>query len=145
MRAERAQLDARGITIVGGEVARLVAVDDRLAGVELADGRFVARDAVFVRPRNTPRQAGLLTGLGCEVGPSGFVTVDASGRTSTPGVWAAGNAVDPRAQVITAAGAGSAAAIAINLDLVHEDVVKAVDVRTAARASERLDPRPTSP
>jgi NADPH-dependent glutamate synthase beta subunit-like oxidoreductase len=29
-------------------------------------------------------------------------------------VWAGGNVVDPRAQVITAAGAGSAAAIAIN-------------------------------
>ncbi len=39
-----------------------------------------------------------------------------------PGVWAAGNVVDPRAQVITSAGAGSAAAIAINADLVREDV-----------------------
>ena len=31
-----------------------------------------------------------------------------------PGVWAAGNATNPRAQVITAAGEGSAVAIAIN-------------------------------
>ena len=38
----------------------------------------------------------------------------------------AGNAVNPRAQVITAAGEGSAAAIAINADLVDEDVVVAV-------------------
>jgi thioredoxin reductase len=30
--------------------------------------------------------------------------------------WVAGNVVDPRAQVITAAGAGAAAAIAINAD-----------------------------
>ena len=43
-----------------------------------------------------------------------------------PGVWAAGNVVDPRAQVITAAGAGSAAAIAINADLVDDDVRNAV-------------------
>ena len=42
------------------------------------------------------------------------------------GVWAAGNVVDPRAQVITAAGAGSAAAIAINADLVDDDVRNAV-------------------
>jgi hypothetical protein len=41
-------------------------------------------------------------------------------------VWAAGNAVDPRAQVITAAGAGSAAAIAINADLVDDDVERAL-------------------
>jgi NADPH-dependent glutamate synthase beta subunit-like oxidoreductase len=43
-----------------------------------------------------------------------------------PGVWAAGNTVDPRAQVITAAGEGSAAAIAINNDLVEEDLPLAV-------------------
>jgi hypothetical protein len=44
-------------------------------------------------------------------------------------VWAAGNAVDPRAQVITAAGAGSAAAIAINADLVDDDLAGALAPR----------------
>jgi NADPH-dependent glutamate synthase beta subunit-like oxidoreductase len=53
------------------------------------------------------------------------------GRTSVPGVWAAGNVVDPRAQVITAAGAGSAAAIALNADLTEDDV------RDAVRALDR--------
>lgn len=45
-------------------------------------------------------------------------------------MWAAGNVVDPRAQLITAAGAGSAAAIAINADLVLEDVQESVATRT---------------
>jgi len=36
-------------------------------------------------------------------------------------VWVAGNTVDPRAQVISAAGQGSAAAMALNADLVDED------------------------
>jgi hypothetical protein len=66
----------------------------------------------------------------------GFVTTDAVGQTSTRGVWAAGNVVDPRAQVITAAGAGSVAAIAINADLVQEDAERAAeDQRLAAGAS----------
>jgi thioredoxin reductase (NADPH) len=69
----------------------------------------------------------LLAGLGCEVLDSGFVAGDASGRTSTFGVWVAGNVVDARAQVITAAGAGSAAAIAINADLVAEDIELAIN------------------
>ena len=43
------------------------------------------------------------------------------------GVWAAGNVANPRAQVITAAGEGSTAAIAINADLVREDVSDAMD------------------
>ena len=50
----------------------------------------------------------------------------ANGATSVPGVWVAGNVANPRAQVITAAGEGSAAAIAINADLVDEDVADAV-------------------
>jgi thioredoxin reductase len=82
----------------------------------------VERTAVFVRPGNVPHNDGLVTALGCDRNDTGFVTVDASGRTSNPGVWAAGNVVDPRAQVITSAGQGSAAAIAINADLVQEDV-----------------------
>jgi hypothetical protein len=40
-----------------------------------------------------------------------------------------GNAVDSRAQVITAAGAGSAAAIAINADLVQDDIALALQAR----------------
>ena len=123
--AEAAGLEARGVGIVRGEVARLVVEDDRLTGVELADGRVIARTAVFIRPGNVPHPDGLLAGLGCETDEAGFAAVDATGRTSVPGVWAAGNVVDPRAQVITAAGAGSAAAIALNADLVCEDVGRA--------------------
>ena len=130
--AERVQLEARGMRIVTGEVARLVVEDDRLTGVELIDGRVIARTAVFIRPGNVPHADGLLTGLGCKVNEAGFVTVDATGRTSTFGVWAAGNVADPRAQVITSAGAGSAAAIAINADLVQEDAERAVEDHHAA-------------
>ena len=122
---ERVRLDARGIRIVDGEVARLVVEADRLTGVELLDGRVIARTAIFIRPRNVPHGDGLVTALGCEVDDAGFVTVDSTGKTSTLGVWAAGNVVDPRAQVITSAGAGSAAAIAINGSLIEEDVERA--------------------
>jgi thioredoxin reductase len=122
---QREQLTARGIGIVEGAVARLVVGDDRLHGVELGGGRVVARAAVFVRPRFVPN-AGLLTGLGCAVDASGWVVHDPVGRTSVAGVWVAGNAADPRAQVISAAGEGSAAAIALNADLVDEDVKRAL-------------------
>ncbi|HZG35624.1 MAG TPA: NAD(P)/FAD-dependent oxidoreductase [Gaiellaceae bacterium] len=130
--AEEGALEARGVRVVHGEVARLVLENDRLAGVELTDGRVFARAAVFVRPHNLPHADGLAAGLGCDVDGTGFVVVDATGRTSAYGVWAAGNVVDPRAQVITAAGAGSAAAIDINADLLLEDVAHAKSHATAA-------------
>ena len=68
----------------------------------------------------------LLAPLGLDLDAQGFITVDRSGLTSAEGVWAAGNVVDPRMQVITSAGAGAAAAIAINADLVQEDVTIAL-------------------
>ena len=117
---ERERLAARGVRVIDGKVVRLAVENDRLRGVELADGAVVERAAVFVRPRLVPN-GGLLTGLGCAVNEQGWAVVDPTGRTSVPGVWAAGNAVDPRAQVITAAGAASAAAIAMNADLIEED------------------------
>lgn len=124
--AEEARLEARAIRIVRGEVARLVVEDDRMTGVALTDGRMIARRAVFIRPGNRPHADGLLSESGCDLDEAGFVAVDATGRTSVPGIWAAGNVVDPRAQVISAAGAGSTAAIAINADLVQDDVERAL-------------------
>ena len=122
---DREQLAARAIGVVGAPVASIVVENDRLSGVELSTGQVVPRAAVFVRPQFVPHDT-LLTGLGCATHDNGWVAVDGTGRTSVPGVWAAGNAVNPRAQVITAAGEGSAAAIAINNDLVDEDLPIAV-------------------
>jgi len=123
--AEREQLIACAIGIVEGKVERLVVENDRLAGVALADGGYVARDVVFVRPVLVAR-TGFVAGLGGQTDAAGWPIVDTTGQTTVPGVWAAGNAANPRAQVITAAGEGSASAIAINNALNQEDVANAV-------------------
>ncbi|MEU4623922.1 NAD(P)/FAD-dependent oxidoreductase [Actinoplanes sp. NPDC023801] len=121
---ERQRLAVRGIRVAEGVVTRLILDGDRFAGVELDRASIVAPHALFVRPRLVPSD-GLLTGLGAAL------IDERTGRTGVPGVWAAGNAVDPRAQVITAAGAGSAAAIDINADLVEEDVRDALPFSAA--------------
>ncbi|MEU5847943.1 NAD(P)/FAD-dependent oxidoreductase [Saccharopolyspora shandongensis] len=122
---ERERLIARGIRIADGDVVRVVVDGDRLSGVELADGQVIPRSAVFVGPRFVPHDD-LLTALGCEVGENGWVVTDAMGRTSVPGVWAAGNVVAEGAQVINAAGAGSLAAVGLNHYLLAQDIEQAV-------------------
>jgi thioredoxin reductase len=122
---ERTTLEARGIAIVDGTVDRLVVSDDHLQAIQLADGRAVARDALFIRPALLAHADAPAAALGCELLAGGLVRADADGRTSVPGVWAAGNATNPRAQVITAAGEGSAVAIAINTQLVNDTVATA--------------------
>lgn len=122
---ERGELAARSIGIVEGTVRRVLVDHDHLCGVELADGRRARRDVLFVPPRFVPNND-LLVGLGCDLDEGGWALTDGTGLTSVAGVWVAGNVANPRAQVITAAGEGSAAAIAINADLVSEDVRIAV-------------------
>jgi thioredoxin reductase len=122
---ERAELAARAIGVVEGDVARILDDGSRLTGIQLADGHVIRREAVFVPPRFVPNGR-LLDELGCAHDDAGWPIRDATGRTTASGVWVAGNVANPRAQVITAAGEGSAAAIAINADLVDEDVRAAV-------------------
>jgi thioredoxin reductase len=119
-----ADLRSRGIEVVAGKVERLLTEGHRLRGVRMADGTEVARNAVFVGPRFVPKDA-LLRALGCERDETGQVRVDHFGRTSVPWVWAAGNSVDPGAQLISSAGDGSRAAMSINNDLVTEGVYTA--------------------
>ncbi|WP_418960636.1 NAD(P)/FAD-dependent oxidoreductase [Streptomyces tritici] len=121
---DRRRLAAAGVRTVEGEVAGLVVADDRLTGVRMADGRVIEREVLFVGTRVTPRD-GLLTALGAatEDTPMGrFVSVDATGRTSVPGVWAAGNAIGAAEQVVNAASGGYRAGAIINMDLLNEDL-----------------------
>jgi thioredoxin reductase len=119
-----ATLTAIGIEAVTTPVDRLVITDDALAGIRLTDGTLVARTALFVATTPVPNDT-LLRQLGAATHnhPMGrFVSTDEQGRTSIPGTWAIGNVVDPRAQLITAAGDASRAAISINTDLIAYDV-----------------------
>ncbi|GAA2880769.1 NAD(P)/FAD-dependent oxidoreductase [Pseudonocardia halophobica] len=139
------QLAARDIAVVEGPVESLDVVDDRLAGVCLADGRSVPREALALATRMVAR-AGFLGSLGLHAveHPSGMgehLRTDPAGRTDVPGVWAAGNVADPSAQVGGAAAAGAYAAAQINADLVVEETRAAVDARRdpfSAGSEERV-------
>jgi thioredoxin reductase len=126
------QLAARGVRVVPGEVASVQISGDRLTGVRLTDGRFVARQVLAVAPPMTAR-AGFLAGLGLKptphpLGVGEYIAADATGLTAVPGVWVAGNVTDLAAQVGGAAAAGALAAAAINMDLVAEEARRAAAV-----------------
>ncbi|MGP3988874.1 NAD(P)/FAD-dependent oxidoreductase [Streptomyces sp. 3N207] len=131
---DRGRLRAWGVRIVDDTVARVIGDNGRLSGVEFTDGSVQHCDSVFIAPLPRPNDA-VLRSLGCASDPAtGRVAVDAAGATSVPGVWAAGNVTNPRAQVITAAGEASAAAIAMTAWLLEQDIATAAerDIATAA-------------
>ncbi|MBM7783696.1 NAD(P)/FAD-dependent oxidoreductase [Tenggerimyces flavus] len=129
---EATQLAAVGVRLVAGTVAGVQVENDRVTGVRLESGEVVARSAVFLRPPFASPADPLLRALGCEFDETGFVRTDPSGRTTAWGVWAAGNVADQRAAVVTSAGDGFAAAVAINTDLLEEDIERAVLALTPA-------------
>jgi thioredoxin reductase len=109
------RIASAGITVVTEPVA---AIEDK--GVRLADGRLVERDAVVAAARTAAKP---IPGLNLPTAPYPFgetiVTTDPNtGATDVPGVWVAGNATNPMAQVISSAAAGLAAGAAINTDLI---------------------------
>ncbi|WP_199432877.1 NAD(P)/FAD-dependent oxidoreductase [Qaidamihabitans albus] len=132
---ELEQLAARGVTVVPGEVDSLETAGDRLIGVRLRTREVIALDALVVAPRFVPRAAVLGT-LGLEPAPhpagvGEYIAADATGLTTVPGVWVAGNLADPAATVLQAAASGAKAAAAINADLVAEDTRLAVRAHRA--------------
>jgi thioredoxin reductase len=129
----RARFAARGIRIIDTPVTEVVnAEDGALAGVRLADGQVVARRVLAVVPQMQARTQGL-EGLGLPMQDlpnnmgRGFAS-GAAGTTEVPGVWVAGNATDPVAQVGASAAAGALAGDYINRTLAIADTDAALQV-----------------
>jgi len=114
---EEEALLAAGIRVERRVIAELSGDRDGFTGVTLSDGETVARSAGFVRPAWSAPLS-YLRGLGPDHDADGYLVVDAWGRTSVPGVYAAGDITPPGPQqLIVAAGNGARVARALNRDL----------------------------
>ena len=127
--ADLAALVVRGIAVENRRIAAIESTDGQVRSVKLHDGAIIPTDAVFVRPRAVPNDE-LLHQLGAASAPGvddhDWISVDPTGRTDIPGVWAAGNVVNPAATVPVSAAAGSTAGAAINADLVNDEITTAL-------------------
>ncbi|MBN1528428.1 MAG: NAD(P)/FAD-dependent oxidoreductase [Thermoleophilaceae bacterium] len=97
-------------------VAGLRSADSALRAVVLPDGTEVPRDVLFVAAPPAPRDAAFAH-LGLERAEPDRVAVDAFGRTSTAGVYAAGDLVTPAPAVAQALATGQRAAVGVTRDL----------------------------
>ena len=117
----RRQLRAHGVDVREEPVARLLGRGSALRAVRFASGRTVACDALFLGVGQ--RQACDLFGrLRCRLAKRGAVAADRLGHTSVPGVFAAGDASIDTQLVVVAASEGARAALAINEELLREDL-----------------------
>jgi thioredoxin reductase len=120
-------LRAAGITVRHEPIARLVADRDQLREVVFADGTSLPTTGLFVHPP-ARQAAGFAASLGCDLLPDGTVAVDDLGRTSVPGVYAAGDMARRAAMPIpghlvsVAAAAGALSAMATDNELMFADM-----------------------
>ncbi|WP_235493463.1 NAD(P)/FAD-dependent oxidoreductase [Leifsonia sp. Leaf336] len=115
--------EERALARLGVRVERR-AIDDVvgekgvMTGIRLADGTVIERAGGFVRPVWTPALS-FADDLDLDRDSDGYLVTDAQGRTSVPGVYAAGETTTPGPQqLIVAAGSGAVVAAAVNRDLI---------------------------
>ncbi|MDC8015215.1 NAD(P)/FAD-dependent oxidoreductase [Tahibacter soli] len=116
----RARLAARKVAIEAAPIVGLEGEAPDLAGVRLADGRFVEIAALYLAPRTRLRSA-IAGQLGCELedGPFGpVIRTDAMRMTSVAGVYAAGDIARPMHNATFASADGVLAGAAVHQALV---------------------------
>jgi thioredoxin reductase len=115
----RLKLQAAGIRLETGRMARLVGKADRLEAVELANGTRVPCELLFAHPPQ--RQVEVVRALGLALDESGYLRIDPMLReTSVPGIYAAGDLTTRMQAAVIAAAGGMHAAAMINFDLSME-------------------------
>lgn len=129
-----ARLRSRGVRLVDSPVAEILTDGGKISGALLDDGSRFALDAVFTAPAPRPHDAYLASmALERDEFPLGsFISVDHTGRTSHPRIWATGNVVNPPANVPASIGAGSMTGGIVNMALVAEDFDRAGDAGVIA-------------
>lgn len=112
-------LKSRGVTIEPERVVGLAGDAPRLKAIELADGRSVSIDALYIGPRHHfSSDIGERLGCAIEAGPLGPVLkVDETKATTIPGVYAAGDVTRMGHTVTFACADGVTAALAIHRSL----------------------------
>lgn len=113
---EKALFESLGITVVDEPVLEVGPAEGDQVVIRTTNHQYVF-ESCFTGPRFEPNDE-LLRGAGCDV-VDGWVRTE-RGRTSQPGLWAAGNVVSSPDQVSQATGAGAAVGIAIDQALFAE-------------------------
>jgi thioredoxin reductase len=98
------------------DVASVRAEEGALRAVVLRDGTEVLRDVLFVAAPTT-RRDGAFAHLALELTESGQIATDPFGRTSAPGIYAAGDLVATAPSVVHALATGQRAAVGVTRDL----------------------------
>lgn len=117
--AERDELRDHHISLFDTPIRAIKSSEGMVNHVALEDGTEIPCTCIFFKSELVPGSS-LPLSLGCRISDSGVIVVDEFGKSSVPGVYAAGDSSSLMHQSIAAAASGSVAAAAINGELNQE-------------------------
>jgi len=117
---QASRLHAHKIGIVEDKIAALTHDEGSIKEIIFKDGHSVSIGAVYSSPKFI-QHCDIPVQLGCELTNEGYIQVDASQRTSIPGVYACGDNVTRMRTVANAVSMGTTAGMAVNKELIMED------------------------
>jgi thioredoxin reductase len=115
-------LRRKEIQIVEDRITALVGKDGHLERIVFATQGEISREGGFVVAQLF-QASPFGAQLGCELNAQGGVVTDELGRTTVPGVYAAGETSGRSSQLIIAAAEGSRAAAGVNMHLIEREFV----------------------
>lgn len=121
---DRRRLSDLGIGLEEEKISRLEGEGGELRRIVFQNGDVLVRRGLFLRPKQRQRSV-LPEKLGCGFADGGIVETDENGHTGVPGLYAAGDATGQVQQVLIAATKGVFAAVAMNTELLEEDLAAA--------------------
>jgi thioredoxin reductase len=110
-----------GIEIFNGKIAELKGKSGNLERIIFKNGEEVSCNALFFSNGYVPHSY-LAEKLGCKMSKKHKIWVNRKQETSVPGVYAAGDAALDMTLVIVAAAEGAKAGVAINTELMKEEL-----------------------
>lgn len=121
-------IENRNIKVYSSKIKRLVRDNGRLKGVFLEDGVEIELNALLVAPVGKVRlSSDIGEQLSCDKDEDGFIKVDAIGKTSVDGIFAAGDITSRFQSVVQALASGQKAGAATIMELSHEDFWKDIE------------------
>lgn len=109
-------LNKKNIEIITDKITEIVQDNGMASAIKTLKGTIIPRNFIFTQA-NFKLSSDIGTRLGCKVTEMGFYQVDEFGRTSEPGVYAAGDIMSMRHSVLSACASGQMAAAMMNFEI----------------------------
>lgn len=121
--AQTALFQRHHVRIIEDHIAQVEHKNGFMQQVILTTGEKIPQKAMYIRPKNVQNAADVITALGVELNPQGYIQVDMVQRTNVTGVYACGDSAHPARAVANAVATGTFSGAVCNREMIEEEIL----------------------